>query len=105
MSETTTDRNDAGTTAERELSERHRLLADDQRRTVLAVLSERADAIAVDELASAVARRSDDPATARTVAARLHHVHLPVLDEAGVVDYDRAAARVEPHRAVRDLGV
>jgi len=85
--------------------ERYRLLADPRRRTVLAVVtaySEATTATSLGELASDVDRleRSREKADAtprEDLLVRLHHVHLPMLDEAGVVDYDSDAKRVVLH--------
>jgi hypothetical protein len=74
-------------------SDLHRLLADDQRKAVLAVLHD-SETRTRSALATAVAERDDE--TAERVETRLHHVHLPVLDEAGIVDYDPQTELVEP---------
>lgn len=83
-------------------SERHRVLASDRRRTVLAVLGERRAPSDLRRLAEAVARREADdsttPGDAERVAISLHHRHLPLLDDLGVVAYDPDARRVESDR-------
>lgn len=38
---------------------------------------------------------------AHRVRTRLHHVHLPKLAEAGIVEYDPQSATVRYHRSVR----
>lgn len=68
-------------------------LSDPERRLTLAVLRSRdADAVELEELATAVADRLDradgDGPDAEDVALRLHHHGLPKLADAGVVDYD-----------------
>ncbi|WP_254280386.1 DUF7344 domain-containing protein [Haloarcula marina] len=69
------------------------LLASARRRTVVAVLAEAADTThTLDSLAARVAEREavdggEDVPTHR-VTADLHHVHLPKLDAAGVLEYD-----------------
>lgn len=82
------------------------LLSDARRRHVLEVLAERDSRILLRDLAAAVASREgetqpddDSPATTHEIAAGLHHVHLPKLDRAGVVDYDARANVVVPERA------
>lgn len=77
-------------------SELHRLLWDDQRRTVIDVLTDGDGPCDVSAVAAAVARREDET-TVADVTVQLHHVHLPMLAEMGVVDYDPAASRVTPH--------
>jgi hypothetical protein len=58
-----------------ELDDYLRLLADERNRRLLRSL---------DESDDPVSTASDDP----QVRARLHHVHLPKLVEAGLVDWD-----------------
>ncbi|MFC7070797.1 DUF7344 domain-containing protein [Halobaculum lipolyticum] len=76
----------------------HRVLASDRRRHVLQIVAARPSPVALEALAAAVvAREGDDPAdeTAREHAAiSLHHVHLPLLDEHGVVEYDTDERRI-----------
>lgn len=87
-------------TAELSDSERHRLLADDRRRAVLAVLDAHGSAVPFEELAAAVEAHergghvAADEASDR-VRIALHHVHLPMLDEAGVLSYEPRTKRVE----------
>jgi hypothetical protein len=81
-------------------SERHRLLSVEQRRFALDVLGERTAPVDLDYLASAILSRADGTATDREAELRkirtaLHHCHLPVLAEAGVIEYDPEANRVE----------
>jgi len=104
------DRRDTGATmiegyqlpAELSDDERYRLLADRRRRVLLTVVTaygETTDTVSLGELASDVDRRERDREdadweTRKDLLVRLHHVHLPVLDRAGVVDYDPATKRV-----------
>jgi len=74
---------------------RHRLLADEQRRFVIELLGTAKGHAGVthDEFASdidRVAGGTGEPGgeQRRNVRCRLHHVHLPMLDDAGVVAYD-----------------
>ena len=75
-------------------------LADATRRRVLWYLLDESPA-SVDELADVLAGwRLDDQTTVgpddhENLVAALHHSHLPVLDEAGLVDYHRDGATVE----------
>ncbi|UPV74258.1 helix-turn-helix domain-containing protein [Halorussus limi] len=64
--------------------ERCRLLGDSLRRRTLRALDPDERPVALSELRDRVADGSDSD----TVAVRLHHVHLPKLDEAGLVSYD-----------------
>ncbi|MFC6837748.1 hypothetical protein ACFQHK_14735 [Halomarina ordinaria] len=55
-------------------------------------------AVLADELADADADAERD-----RVAVRLHHVHLPKLDDAGVLTYDAATRTVEREGAADRL--
>lgn len=80
------------------LDELFDLLRDDRRRTVLSVLDGRDSPIDVSTLARAVAdSRHDDPSdeAIEDVRVTLHHVHLPKLAAASLVDYDRDARTVD----------
>lgn len=67
----------------------YRLLADGERRTLLAVLLERDEPLPLTDLRTRLADDGDE----RKVGIRLVHAHLPKLDEAGLVEYDREAER------------
>lgn len=74
-------------------SERHRLLHSERRRVVLAVLDEQAAVVEREHLAAEVAAHEtgcDSPSeeTVDRVELSLHHSHLPLMDELGVVSYD-----------------
>jgi hypothetical protein len=93
MTETVTDAAvDRLELAELTTDEYHRVLAADRRRIALEVLEDRAGPVDLDVLAEAVAereRRGDaNPADPDRVAVSLHHVHLPLLTDLGIVDYD-----------------
>ncbi len=85
---------DADATAERTGIESlldDRSIADDRRRRVVRALAER-DAVAVSPGDIAADLESEWAARNRAaIAAELHHVHLPKLDDAGVVEYDAEA--------------
>ncbi len=82
------------------------VLGDARRRTVLKVLAGNQTGTDVESLATRVAARESDAAeatpsesTVRDVHVTLHHVHLPKLDDAGLVDHDRGAGTVRPTSA------
>ena len=87
-------------TPELDETTRHRLLSDPQRRFVIESLytggrtETTLDAVAND--LDRVARRDDSVAQGirRNLRCRLHHVHLPMLSDAGLVDYDASAKRL-----------
>ncbi|WP_226022889.1 DUF7344 domain-containing protein [Halomicrobium salinisoli] len=63
-------------------------LADQRRRDALVVLESEGE-LSRDRLAEVLAARDPDE-----LALQLHHVHLPKLDDAGLVDYDPDAGTV-----------
>ncbi|WP_226040505.1 hypothetical protein [Natrinema sp. DC36] len=78
-------------------------LRNPRRRTVCAVLSKRRGTVSVTDLAAAVVAREGSDGTrlvdvtgpeCSTVSAALVHEHLPVLSEAGLVEYDAEATQV-----------
>ncbi|WP_323674939.1 hypothetical protein [Halorubellus sp. PRR65] len=84
---------------------RHQLLADERRRTACDVLVGREPDVHLSELADAVSRREASDtgtASAEEVGLTLHHVHLPLLDDADVVDYEASTNCVTPHDAPLD---
>lgn len=82
-------------------SGRQALLATEQRRHAVAVLSSESGPISLETLAEAVAERGTDggndrlSAVAERTAIDLHHVALPYLQEAGLVEYDPDANRIQ----------
>ena len=80
-------------------NDRHRLLASDRRRVALEILAESRVPIDFEGMAAEIAEREAgsetvDEATVERVAVDLHHVHLPLMAELGVVDYDLDSRRV-----------
>jgi hypothetical protein len=76
-------------------------LADERRRIALSVLSAADGTVDRERLAASVAARAEcvsetevPPRDAKDVLLSLHHVHLPKLDEAGLVEYDHKAEEV-----------
>ena len=67
------------------------VLSDRRRREILSVLSESRGQLDIDELADRLAaadRASTGGADESDVRVSLHHVHLPKLASAGIVEYD-----------------
>jgi hypothetical protein len=78
---------------------RNRLLADECRRTVLetvARLHRTTHETTLGELASDIGRLEghDDTDRKEALVIDLHHVHLPMMDEAGVIEYDPETNRI-----------
>lgn len=75
-------------------------LADERRQVVLSILHEQ-ESLLVDEVAARVAARDEERTvedvpdeSVRTVHASLHHSHLPTLEDARFVAWDRDEDRV-----------
>jgi len=76
-------------------SECHELLASESRQALLEWLATASDrSHTLESLASAVSS-SDDMDQVQAVSLSLHHVHLPKLDDADVLDYDPNSKTVE----------
>lgn len=93
-----TDERDADGSLTR--SERLDLLSSKRRRVLLELLvTSDTDIHSLESLATAITQteqQSDLGARpARRVCLFLHHVHLPKLEDAGIVEYDAARKRVE----------
>lgn len=73
-----------------------RVLADRERRAILSQCREGPTEIfTLEELATQL---STAPSTdEQAVRIRLHHVHLPKLDQTDVLDYDSASRTIEYH--------
>lgn len=75
---------------------RHRLLADEQRRSVIESLPTVGHGdITLDAFAAHLEGTENvRVASGQRLRCRLHHVHLPMLDEAGLLAYDGETKRV-----------
>lgn len=81
-------------------AEIHRLLANERRRTALEALSELTPPVALEDLAALVAMQESSGLVTNdeqeaSVAIALHHAHLPMLDELGIIEYNPEKARVD----------
>lgn len=81
------------------------LIAAARRRTLLYALKDsQSSSLTLDALVDAVSERESSipkrtpPDSREEVRMALRHVHLPKLDEVGIVDYDPEAATVRYHR-------
>ncbi|MFC6824106.1 DUF7344 domain-containing protein [Halopelagius fulvigenes] len=83
-----------------------RCIADGRRRAALRILLDAGERLAVRELASRLAdAKSGAPDAAENAAeTELVHAHLPMLTDAGLVEWDRDGRRVEAaaHPALED---
>ena len=76
--------------------DRHRLLASERRRLTLDILEGTGATVELVELARGIVAREDgidavDEDAVLHVAIALHHVHLPLITEMGVLEYDPVA--------------
>ncbi len=69
-------------------------LADGRRREVLRVLGQVGGPLPLADLAERVATASGPSTSTERLTVALDHVHLPKLDDAGIVSYDRDRGRV-----------
>lgn len=81
-------------------SERHRLLANDRRWLALEILTGASPPVDLETLAAEVAAQETgdstvDKQTINKVVISLHHVHLSVMDETGVLDYERETHQID----------
>lgn len=75
------------------------LLSDRRRRRALQILWECTTPLAVSELTELIWKREDEGSLVDTMHAinvSLHHHHLPILDHADVIEYDRQRGTVSP---------
>lgn len=79
-------------------SQRHRILANEQRRVLIELLSDKSDPVTLSDLATTLFAREADAGASREqqIRAELHHSHLPMFDEIGLVDYDPETNQVAP---------
>lgn len=93
---------DVSSTATLTEHDRHQLLESERRRLAFHILGNHSGAIDLEELATEVARREDgvdhaDEDAVERIACALHHCHLPMMGETGVLTY-----HPEDHRVTRD---
>ncbi len=82
------------------------LLANRHRRLLLDQLAQDGSRSTIDELAAALAENqssADSPYSVEDVKIALHHIHLPQLADAGVVQYDPQDGIVVPTAVVEPL--
>jgi len=91
---------DANGTAETD--ELFAVLSNANRRFVLSHLVQRETPPALDPLAGALAEWSDD-LSLEDARIALHHVHLPKLQEAGLVEYDETVRLTDEAGGSLDL--
>lgn len=88
----------------------HHILSNPRRRKTLEYLSTTNGTISVRELSEAIAEveSGEDPPprdVRKAVYVSLHQTHLPVLDEEGVVNYDRTGKEITLLDTAHDIRV
>lgn len=78
------------------------LLRNPERRIIVRELVGHGETTTMETLAAAVVSRIDDH-DERSARIRLHHVDLPRLEEAGVLDYDSRNGDVVPGDSAEEL--
>jgi len=77
---------------------RHEILASEMRRCVIEIFGVTHGPIesTLGELANDIDRYYSGTGnwSSQTILVRLHHVHLPLLDDAGLIDYDEETKQV-----------
>ena len=86
----------------------HRLLTTDRARMTLDILAERTEPIEIEALAAEIAAQETggiaaDGRAVANIALVLHHVHLPRMNDLGVIDYDPTTTRVESYSVPIDF--
>lgn len=80
--------------------ERHELLASDRRRQTVEALADATAAVELGDLAAEISAREtttdEDERSKERVAISLHHVHLPKMVDAGILEYDPTERVIEP---------
>ncbi|WP_423998833.1 DUF7344 domain-containing protein [Haloarcula salina] len=64
-------------------------LANEERRAVLRILTADQGTISVDDVARRLAVDPDDEKAVHRARVQLHHIHLPKLNEAGLIVWSR----------------
>lgn len=94
MSRSTTDKIGVDSSSTRaDTDDRYRVLASEDRQLALNAL-EGTSSVSLDALAEEVAAEKRDGSTVERVKIALVHQHLPVLENAGVAEYDRENKRI-----------
>ncbi|MFP8952120.1 ArsR family transcriptional regulator [Natrialbaceae archaeon A-arb3/5] len=71
-------------------------LTDPVRLDVLGVLETTDCTLSLEELASMIADNgANTPSDPEQMKIRLHHAHLPALDDSGVIEYERESGEIE----------
>ncbi|WP_435159064.1 DUF7344 domain-containing protein [Haladaptatus sp. DFWS20] len=80
-------------TTKGQISQLYELLADHQRRALLQCLSNTESSLSTSTLVTELTQGSDlDPAERETnTEIAVHHIHLPKLADAGIIEYDQSA--------------
>lgn len=82
------------------VSDRLRVSTSTRRRLIIDILEDEPTPISLEELARSLAEREDNEASEEgkierdqlaAIATSLHHIHLPYMDDLGILEYDSAS--------------
>lgn len=104
MSHPTNDAPTDDVSPELSLSDAYRVLSSQRRRLALEALESRDLPLSLDDLATGIARLEGDndgvaPEPTERITVDLHHCHLPMLADVGIIDYDAATGHVVGFRS------
>lgn len=104
MSKSTTEHTSVETSfARTDTDAQYRVLASEDRQLVLEVL-EGTSSMTLESLTEAVTEKKTTDTTETRTKISLVHQHLPVMEDAGVVDYDSESKRItHSQQALEDL--
>jgi DNA-binding transcriptional ArsR family regulator len=83
-----------------DLDKMYRMAADSQRRALIAVLANSREETTIDEVVARVGARERGDAA---LEIELIHSHLPMLQEAGFVTFDRNRGTIRPQERIESF--
>lgn len=92
---------DVSSTPELNADDRHKLLETERRRMALRILATKNAPVGIHEVAEEIlaTEQGPDPESDAVdrLARMLHHIDLPIMATANVLDYDSTTRRIDPH--------
>lgn len=81
-------------------TERHRLLTSERRQRLLPILSNQTPPMDIDTVTEKIVQRDAELETAdnelhERVKTKLHHTHLPMMSDMGILEYDSEGNRID----------
>lgn len=94
MSQTTSPVTGETNTDSIDTDDQFRILAHERRRKILSALEQKIVPLSLSGLATAVVELEGNVETRDRVSLSLHHRHLPMMADAGAIDYDPEDKRI-----------